>query len=350
MALTDFPSEAELAKKVDRHLASPPAVHPVLATPLVEPVAVRERNTIAEVVRSVRRQEWLVHFPVFGVALVVIAALIGATAGWVIAARDPSTKPAEASQAIHADGGLIASAPSVAVSPPGLSLDSVPRVPAQIPRPAPSAAATETEHVASARVLKPLAVAPAPTERKNTIISTSVEPPAVTRELAIVTNAELPAPPTVQEVRPASTTRPAEERVEPSTPSAAVIAVPVPSPPAVAPAALAARPDDEPAIRRLLSEYQAAYERLDAAAAKQIWPRVDERALSRAFADLDSQSMAFASCKLAIGDGTALAYCHGSASYVGKRGSHNAQTQNRDWTFALRKKAAGWELENVTVR
>jgi hypothetical protein len=99
-----------------------------------------------------------------------------------------------------------------------------------------------------------------------------------------------------------------------------------------------------------LGRYQAAYENLDAAAAKQVWPGVDERALSKAFANLESQSFEFGDCRTTVTFATAVARCSGSATYVGRFGSRNRQTQNRQWTFRLRKEGSAWEMQDVQVR
>jgi hypothetical protein len=109
-------------------------------------------------------------------------------------------------------------------------------------------------------------------------------------------------------------------------------------------------PHDEVAIRGVLAEYQGAYTRLDARAAKEIWPRVDERALSRAFSNLESQEITFESCRTMIGSDTARATCNGKAMYVGRLGNRRVRAENRSWTFSLRKEQSGWKLEDVTVR
>jgi hypothetical protein len=113
---------------------------------------------------------------------------------------------------------------------------------------------------------------------------------------------------------------------------------------------IAPRVNEEAGVHAALGRYQDAYERLDAAAAKRIWPGVDERALSKAFANLESQSITFDDCRTVVGSTSATASCRGTATYVARLGNRNSQTQNRQWTFTLRKDGSAWELENVQVR
>ena len=132
----------------------------------------------------------------------------------------------------------------------------------------------------------------------------------------------------------------------PMTPS---VARPEP-PPAAISAPRAERVDEEAGIRAALGKYRDAYERLDAAAAKRIWSAVDERALSKAFAGLESQSLTFDDCRTSVNAASAVASCRGTVTYIGRLGSRNSQTQNREWTFKLQKEGDGWAVQNVQVR
>jgi hypothetical protein len=120
--------------------------------------------------------------------------------------------------------------------------------------------------------------------------------------------------------------------------------------PRVAPVVLVPPVNDEAAVHFALGRYQEAYERLDAAAAKRIWPAVDERALSKAFASLESQSMRFDDCHTVVASTTAIAACRGTTTYVARLGRRNSQTQNRKWTFRLRKDGNAWEVQSVQIR
>ncbi|MBW8884788.1 MAG: hypothetical protein JF612_08440 [Planctomycetia bacterium] len=142
----------------------------------------------------------------------------------------------------------------------------------------------------------------------------------------------------------------------PSAPAPAVASRPAESAPPAPLPSLTARPlasntpmSDEPAVRNVLAEFQAAYERLDAAAAKELWPAVDERALGRAFSNLESQTVSFDSCRIHMGASSALAYCSGPATYVGRTGN-KTQSKRLDWTFALEKAPNGWQIQTVQTR
>jgi hypothetical protein len=132
--------------------------------------------------------------------------------------------------------------------------------------------------------------------------------------------------------------------VAPSLPPAA--------PPAVAPAgglAAAMVAADEAAIETTLRRYEDAYERLDAKAAVAVWPSVDQRALSRAFAGLASQTLNFRGCEVIVraDASTATASCSGTAEYVRKVGDARVRVEPRQWTFTLNKTQGAWRIEAV---
>jgi hypothetical protein len=108
--------------------------------------------------------------------------------------------------------------------------------------------------------------------------------------------------------------------------------------------------DDDGAVRAVLGRYLDAYERLDADAAKRVWPGVDEKALSRAFASLESQSITFADCRTNIMGATATAACSGTATYAARVGNRTSRTQAREWMFTLHKDGSGWIVQRVQVR
>ena len=106
---------------------------------------------------------------------------------------------------------------------------------------------------------------------------------------------------------------------------------------------------DEPAVRNVLSEFQSAYERLDVAAAKDLWPSVDERALAKAFGDLESQTIGLNNCRVQLAAAAALAYCSGRATYVGRLGN-KLQSRQLNWSFSLEKAPRGWQIRSVETR
>ncbi len=108
--------------------------------------------------------------------------------------------------------------------------------------------------------------------------------------------------------------------------------------------------DEEEEIGRTLQLYADAYERLDAAAARRVWPTVDERALARAFAGLQSQGISFERCETEVAGSEARAVCRGRARYVPKVGSREPLTASRQWTFRLRRAGDGWQIASAEVR
>jgi hypothetical protein len=104
---------------------------------------------------------------------------------------------------------------------------------------------------------------------------------------------------------------------------------------------------DESRVAQVLNQYARAYGRLDAGAARAVWPSVDERALARAFAGLESQDVEFDACSIDVRGATANASCRGRASYVGKIGSREPRTETRQWQFELRRDGDAWMIESA---
>jgi hypothetical protein len=139
-------------------------------------------------------------------------------------------------------------------------------------------------------------------------------------------------------------------RISP-TPPPPVIAPLAPSLPAVVTAAAAAPVrDDQRLVSGVLDAYARAYGRLDAAAAHEVWPSVDERALARAFGSLQSQTIAFDDCQIDVNGTAASATCRGRASYVGKVGSRDPRVEARQWRFDLRRDGDAWTIANAETR
>ena len=111
-----------------------------------------------------------------------------------------------------------------------------------------------------------------------------------------------------------------------------------------------AAPRDEDDVRTVLSRYRSAYERLDAGAAKKIWPSLNERALARAFEGLESQDVEFSDCRLAVTGSRAQASCTGTARYVKRVGSKSSRPEPRQWTFKLKKESNTWQIDTVQTR
>jgi hypothetical protein len=149
--------------------------------------------------------------------------------------------------------------------------------------------------------------------------------------------------------------RPASERSAIASPLPAAL----PEPPAALPSAASAGGRGEPDARsqdqraeveKLLQQYQLAYGRLDASAAKAIWPALDERALARAFDGLDSQIVRFDGCTVYFSNPDAEAVCSGVVTYVTKVGSREPRSDRRRWTFRLRKTGDSWTIVRAEAR
>jgi hypothetical protein len=105
--------------------------------------------------------------------------------------------------------------------------------------------------------------------------------------------------------------------------------------------------NDQVEIQQALEQYRRAYERLDADAAQTVWPSVDQRALARAFDSLASQELAFEACAFDIAGPAATARCRGSSTYTPRVGNQRPRVESRQWTFRLRKEAAGWKIQTA---
>jgi hypothetical protein len=121
-----------------------------------------------------------------------------------------------------------------------------------------------------------------------------------------------------------------------------------PEPEAVASTAVVRTEQSE--IQRTLGQYRIAYSRLDAQAARTVWPTVDASALARAFDGLASQELSFDSCRFDIAGESATAHCSGTATYTRKVGGRGPRSEARHWVFQLRKGAEGWTIQSTQTR
>jgi hypothetical protein len=102
-------------------------------------------------------------------------------------------------------------------------------------------------------------------------------------------------------------------------------------------------------VRAALARYEAAYSRLDAAAARAVWPTVDQRALANAFQGLAAQVVSLGRCDIAVTGSSAQASCVGSAKWTPKVGG-GVQTAPRQWRFTLQDTGSGWIITQANVR
>ena len=124
------------------------------------------------------------------------------------------------------------------------------------------------------------------------------------------------------------------------------------APAAASPAATIPAPknaDEAALVRSILDRYADAYTRLDADAAKAVWPSVNRAALSRAFNGLNEQRIAFNDCSVNVRSTEARATCSGSTTWEPKIGG-GPHTDVRRWAFDLEKSADGWIIRDARVQ
>ena len=112
---------------------------------------------------------------------------------------------------------------------------------------------------------------------------------------------------------------------------------------------MAQRSVGETAVRDVLGRYASAYRNLNAGAAKAVWPSVDEKALGRAFAGLESQAIYFTDCQVSVVIVSAKAHCVGTAQFTPKVGNKTQHLENREWTFDFQKSGEQWTIAHVDV-
>jgi hypothetical protein len=232
-------------------------------------------------------------------------------------------------------------APEPPRMPRPLSQDPA-RLAAGVTTPAPSSRAS-VDVPPAPRSTPPASVSPPPAETPATppaasasaSSASSVPPPSVAEKPS-------PSPPAVTPPTAAATTSAA------AAPTAAVTTPPVS---AAAPAAAAAIIDTNNAgIQNALARYRRAFSSLNASAAREVWPTVNEKTLSRAFDRLEQQEVSFDGCQIQVNQERAEALCNGSARYVPRVGSRTARVERRQWRFSLVKVRDEWLIGAVDAR
>ena len=109
-------------------------------------------------------------------------------------------------------------------------------------------------------------------------------------------------------------------------------------------------PAPETAVQTALGRYRAAYQALDAGAARAVWPSADTRALRKAFEGLEKQELVFDSCQVSVSDARAMASCRGIASYVPRFGNRARRDDQRQWEFTLTRVDDAWLIDTVLAR
>jgi hypothetical protein len=103
-------------------------------------------------------------------------------------------------------------------------------------------------------------------------------------------------------------------------------------------------------IESVLSRYAAAFTARDVAAARAVWPGLNERGLIRAFESVEEQQFDLGDCVITATPPRAVASCDGTAQYVPKVGSKRVRSEPRHWTFHLQQRGEGWSIEAVDFR
>ena len=179
---------------------------------------------------------------------------------------------------------------------------------------------------------------PAPKPAARTTRPSPAKPLVVARALERATlKSQVPQPRDQAPIQPAASRPIAARTIVSSSVVASSAATAVAVPPV----------SDEALVRSMLEHYRGAYERLDARAARQIWPTLDERRLARAFSTLKSQTLDFDDCRIDVGGARGVAHCRGRATYVGRVGKREPETQDRNWTFQIRKSGDSWAIDSV---
>jgi hypothetical protein len=262
-------------------------------------------------------------------AVAVVFLLVGLIGMWMNTLR---TKPVAS----------VAVAPTRAATParsaPPVSPSAVPAPPARTaPQPAPAIMAAQPSRLAAA---------------PTTSTGSTVLPNSTARSTPRTLSAE-PAdvPEAARPVAPAATAATPIERPIVAAPPEVVRAEPVIEAPAPAAreAVAAVVPTDRSSIERVLAQYRDAYDRLDAPSAAVIWPRVDTRALSRAFSTLAQQDVSFDRCDLNITGVKANAQCTGEIRYVRRVGDQEPRVRRMSWSFAFERVADRWQIAQVTA-
>jgi len=103
-------------------------------------------------------------------------------------------------------------------------------------------------------------------------------------------------------------------------------------------------------VRQVLQRYVTAYNRLDASAARAVWPGVDKGALERAFSELTAQTLSFDGCKVSVDEDAGAATCTGQLRWVPRVGGQDARRERRTWRFDLTRNGDDWIITRAEAR
>ena len=113
--------------------------------------------------------------------------------------------------------------------------------------------------------------------------------------------------------------------------------------------ATAAVTSDIQAVRLALRQYETAYDKLDVVAAANVWPTLDRRALTRAFATLRAQTVTIQDCDIRVDGPSASARCHGVIEFIPKIGGTSPSRSPTEWLFVMNRDQNDWKIRTVTA-
>ncbi|MBA3638823.1 MAG: hypothetical protein H0W53_05995 [Acidobacteria bacterium] len=188
---------------------------------------------------------------------------------------------------------------------------------------------------------------PSPSSSADAVPLRTAAAPAVPEPAPVIPETPGAAPGTtldrMGEKLPAANMPATERRAAPEKPA---VADNVPAAPVVPVVPVV---NEEPRVRAVLARYEAAYSGLNAAAAQQVWPGVDERSLARAFDTLQSQQVSLGQCAVQVAGTTASASCNGRITWTPKVGG-GSQSTARQWRFELHSGNGVWQITRAEVR
>lgn len=326
-----------------RMAAAAPAIPPAAAPPLADAPAVTPppAEPVAQTPVAGRQSRWMM--PAAAAALIFIGAL-GGTFWKPATARNVRAQSAPAAETPRGDVHLPATPPATPQRPPvSVKEELVPVTESLFTSPAvtltrndtPAGAPADAPARAASDVVRPFVPPAAPAEEPRSLPSVPADRPIEASIAPLnmpVPSAPLPSPPPV----------PVASAPEPAPPSSTAGTAGTSGAPAP-------RIDETARVRAVLARYQAAYSGLDAAAARAVYPAVDQRALARAFSGLQSQRLSLDHCDVSVVGLAAKAECAGSTTWTPKVGG-GGRTEAKRWSFDLRNAAGNWQIVRTEAR
>ena len=83
---------------------------------------------------------------------------------------------------------------------------------------------------------------------------------------------------------------------------------------------------------------------------KSVWPGANAAALSKAFKQMESQSMDFYSCGVELNGAAAEATCAGAITFVPKVGGKTPRVEPHRWSFYLTRQNDRWIIDRIVAK